>query len=90
MRQSFPDSFATRSEAEKAIARRGLVLTRKASRRLGRWHIVDNPSGAVSVSQFIQLAIATARAQGLTESDREIAVRAAQAFRDALRKRRKK
>src|SRR5687767_5439093 len=87
MAQAFPDSFATRHDAEKEIAKRNLAGIKKPQRLVGRWHLVDNPTGAIGISQFIQCAIVEAQRQGINASLSEIAVNASQAFRDAMRKR---
>lgn len=64
MAKAFPDSFATRLEAEQFIAEHGLAGKRKPRRLVGRWHLVPNTRDTITLSQFIQCAIVEVRKRG--------------------------
>ena len=83
------DSFSTRVECERAIARRNLAGKRKAQRVVTRWYIVDNPDDTLTISQFIQCAIVEAERQRLNLSVSAVASMASEIYKNALSKQRK-
>jgi hypothetical protein len=90
MAKAFPDSFSTRGEAERAIAERDLAGKKKPRRLVGRWHLVDNTAGTVSISQAIQCAIVMAKREGVSLPVSEVAKIAARDFRALVEKRKAK
>lgn len=64
-----PEGFSTRTEAERAIAERGQVLEKKAQRRGGPWLIVDNDTGDITRSQFVEAYKQMCRENGRNMGD---------------------
>lgn len=55
--KGWPDSFASKHQAEKFIAEHDLAGKKKAERNLWRWLVIDNPDGTISRSLFTQMLI---------------------------------